>query len=181
MNCLYNLLISKKVFYYFGLAAFCMVMGVGIFSNINNKVFADANSQAMVKHCTKGFFGLEPWYKFMGGELDPSNNCEVKCFNVLNLGDDKSGNPVLNDCGQNKSDIPLILIAVVDDLLRVSAILAIAFIIYGAFEYVGSQGNSEVTSRAQSMIINALIGLVIATIAVAAVSYIGSTIGSNVS
>lgn len=156
----------------FGVFFILFLASFSLFINTSSKVSALSSSQAAVAHCKKDFFGLEPWYQYMGAELDPSGSCEVKCFNVLEQ-------PNGNDCGKNNtsSDIPLILLAVVDDLLRVAGILAIAFIIYGAFEYVGSQGNSEVTGRAQSMIINALIGLVIAIIAVAAVSYVGNTIG----
>jgi hypothetical protein len=133
------------------------------------QVHAQTSAQVTVSHCEKSFFGLEPWYQYMGGEFK-SGTCDIQCFNVFD-----HSSP--NNCGQSKSDIPLVLLAVVDDLLRIAGILAVAFIIYGAFEYVGSQGNSEVTARAQSMVVNALIGLVIAIIAVAAVGFIGNSIG----
>jgi hypothetical protein len=136
--------------------------------------------------CKQDFFGLEPWYQYIGVELTPSGtqassnspyeSCEFKCFNIFDTGPNVGEPP--NTCGQTKSDIPLILLAVIDDLLRIAALCAVAFIIYGAFEYVGSQGNSEVTARAQSMVVNALIGLTISTIAVVVVNFIGNNLGT---
>lgn len=134
-------------------------------------------AQARVSSCKKDFFGLEPWYQYLGVELNSNGSCEFKCFNIFSPG--TGVGQQANKCGQNSSsDIPLILLAVIDDLLRIAGITAVAFVIYGAFEYVGSQGNSEVTAKAQSMIINALIGLAIATIAVVVVNFIGNNIGT---
>jgi hypothetical protein len=125
--------------------------------------------------CNKvGFLGLEPWYQYMNKEFtdayaapsSQSDPCSVKCFNVFIQ-------TVPNDCGQTASDIPAVLLAVIDDLLRISTMVAIGFVFYGAFQYVASQGNSEVTAQAQTTVINALIGVAIALIAVTAVSFIG--------
>jgi hypothetical protein len=140
--------------------------------------------QQTVASCKKDFFGLEPWYQYLGVEMVPNgsssppyDSCDFKCFNIFTPGPGV-GQPQ-NACGQNTgSDIPLILLAVVDDLLRIAALTAVAFVIYGAFEYVGSQGNSEVTAKAQSMIVNALIGLAIAMIAVVVVNFIGNNLGT---
>jgi hypothetical protein len=133
--------------------------------------------QDKVTQCTKSdFFGLEPWYQYIGTELNSDGSCEVKCFNIFDQGHNV-GEPT-NHCGQSKSDIPLILVAVIDDLLRIAGLTSLAFVIYGAFEYVGSQGNSEVTAKAQSMVINALIGLAVATVAVVVVNFIGNNIGT---
>jgi hypothetical protein len=155
-----------------------MLISVGLagFNLLGSQsVYAQSATQKAVAQCDKGFFGLEPWYQYIGVELSTDGKCEVKCFNVFDQGPGVGEPP--NTCGQQKSDIPLILLAVVDDLLRIAGIAAVAFIIYGAFEYIGSQGNSEVTGRAQSMIINALVGLVVAIIAVAAIGYIGNHLG----
>ena len=131
--------------------------------------------------CNKqDFFGLVPWYQYMNKEFTdpyartitprPNDICQVKCFNVFI-------ESAPNDCGQTASDIPAVLLAIVDDLLRIAALVAIGFVIYGAFQYTASQGNPEVTSQAQSTIINALIGVAIALIAVTAVSFIGDKVG----
>jgi hypothetical protein len=126
-------------------------------------------------NCNKGgFFGLEPWYHFIPdseigvkktGEA-PVDSCGIKCFNIF-----VQTNP--NDCNQTASDIPGVILAVIDDLLRIAGLVAVAFILKGSFDYVGSRGNAEKTASAQSTIISALTGLAIALVAVALVSYIG--------
>lgn len=125
------------------------------------------------------FFGLEPWYNFLpdqafGVQLPNGgvDKCAIHCFNFFVR--DKS-NP--NDCGLTESDVPGVILAIVDDMLRISAIVAVVFIIIGSFQYVGSRGNSERTASAQSTILNALIGLAIALVAVGLVSFIGHSLG----
>jgi hypothetical protein len=112
--------------------------------------------------CEHDFFGLVPWYHYL-----PSTDfttCNVNSnFHFL------PGNGV-------STDIPLILVAVVDDLLRVAGLVAVAFIIYGAFGLVTSQGNPDDASKAQKTIINSLIGLAIAITAIAFVGFLGNNI-----
>lgn len=105
------------------------------------------------------FFGLVPWYQYL--PLDSS--CQLNGhFTLL----DKGGH----------SDILLILLAVVDDLLRIAGLVAVGFIIYASINFITSQGNPEDAASARKTAINALIGLVIATVAVGLVSYIGNTL-----
>jgi hypothetical protein len=130
-------------------------------------IVADTADACANKANPGGFFGLEPWYAFMPDELSAPPNCDVKCFNIFIQNQ-------ANECGQKGSDIPGVLLAVVDDLLRISGLVAIAFIIMGAFQYVASRGNPEKTAQAQSTIISALTGLAVALVAVALVSFIGS-------
>lgn len=127
------------------------------------------------------FFGLEPWYHFMPDELGepevtvngkvvvPADPCAVRCFNLL-----VQDQP--NECGQKASDVPGVILAIIDDLLRIAGLVAVAFIIVGAFQYVASRGNAERTAAAQSTIISALTGLAVSLIAVALVSFIGNTL-----
>jgi len=124
-----------------------------------------------------GFFGLKPWYYYMDKELGepfgskgskaPADPCGVRCFNIF-----EQANP--NACGQKKSDLPGIGLVIIDNLLRVGGLVAVAFVIIGSFQYVASRGNSERTSSAQSTIISALTGLAITLVAVALVSFLGN-------
>jgi hypothetical protein len=132
---------------------------------------------AAANKCNSGFFGLRPWYYYMQDELGmpkrgdlPADNCSVRCFNIF-----RQGSP--NACGKTTSDIPSVALAVVDDLLRISGLVAVAFILKGSFEYVGSRGNAEKTAAAQSTIMAALTGLAVALVAVAFVSYLGNQLG----
>lgn len=110
--------------------------------------------------CGGSFFGLKPWYAYL--QLDGS--CNIKSFQLL---------PDNNSSG----DVPLILLAIFDDLLRIAALVAIGFVIYGGILYVTSQGSPDQTGKAQNTIINALIGLVVAIASAALVSFIGNRIG----
>jgi hypothetical protein len=114
-------------------------------------------SQAQCK--ANQFFGLKPWYQYL--QLD--DKCDVKNFQVLPP--------------DGKSDLLLIGVAIVDDLLRIAGLVAIGFIIYGGILYVTSQGSPDQTGKAQNTIINALVGLVISIISVALVSFLGNKIG----
>jgi len=122
--------------------------------------FAAANN---IGDSCKGadFFGLHSWYYYL-----PANDfdgCNIKDFQFLPVG--------------APSDVPLVLLAIVDDLLRIIGIVAVAFVIYGAFMYVTSQGNSEQTGRAQGTIINALIGTAVAVTAAVFVNFLGQRLG----
>lgn len=108
--------------------------------------------------CGKDFFGLKPWFEYIKLE----NDCSVRDFKVL---------------GSN-SDIPAVLLVVVDNLLRIAGLVAVAFIIYGAVQYATSQGDPEQTNRAKSSIINALIGLGVAIISIGLVTFLGTRISS---
>lgn len=114
--------------------------------------------------CAKqDFFGLVPWYQYLDYGKDPdTGSCAIKNFVVVEAG--------------KSSSLPLILLAVVDDLLRIAGIVAVGFIIYGAIKYTTSQGVPDQTSQAQNTIINALIGLVVAMIGVGLISFVGRSL-----
>ncbi|HET7060357.1 MAG TPA: hypothetical protein VFH99_03530 [Candidatus Saccharimonadales bacterium] len=95
------------------------------------------------------FLGFPTWYKYL-----------------------PNGQPQI----QSLTDIWLIVAAVIEILLRVAAIVAVVFIIYGGFSYTTSQGDPESTGRAKSTLVNALIGLAVAVMAAAIVSFIAKSI-----
>lgn len=105
------------------------------------------------------FFGLIPWWQYLPKD-DFDNGCNIVHFDVL-----------------HGSDVPLVLLAIVDDLLRIAGLVAVIFVIYGAIKYTASQGDPEGVAKAQSTVINALVGMVIAMVAVAFVSFISNRLG----
>lgn len=108
----------------------------------------------------KTFFGLVPWHHYLPVTYNSVlGTCEV-AFSPLGNG--------------KSSDILLVVLAVVDDLLRVAGVLAVGYVIYAGIKYITSQGSPDETAKAQSTLINALIGLAIALIAIALVSFIGN-------
>jgi len=98
------------------------------------------------------FTVIPTWYEFL-----PSNNVNGVCTPSL----------------VNLADIWLILLAIIEILLRVAALLAVFFVIYGGVLYATSQGSPEQTGKAKSTLINALIGLALAITAGAIVAFIG--------
>jgi len=79
--------------------------------------------------------------------------------------------------GSGPSDIPLVFLAIIEIMLRIAALAAIAYVVFGGVKYVVSQGEPDKISEAKGTIINALAGLLIATFAVAVVAFIGNRLG----
>jgi hypothetical protein len=100
-----------------------------------------------------GFLGFPAWYKYLDGVKDPNNGLCAPQMSGIN-------------------DVWLVLAALIEILLRVAALMAVAFVIYGAASYMTSQGEPDKTTKARRTIINALVGLAIAIIAGATVGFI---------
>lgn len=102
-----------------------------------------------------GFFDLPTWYSYLPGQTDLID--PTKCI------------PKIDSFNQ----IPAIGLAIVDILLHIAGLIAVAFVMYGAFLYVTSRGEPEHISAAKSTILNAVIGLVIVLIAIGSITFIG--------
>jgi len=128
--------------------------------------------QTFAAGCTKPtFLGLVPWYQYLNLSADAVGKCTVNNFNPNNQGTQ------LTVLGAH-SPFLLIALAVLDDLIRISALVAVGYVIYGGIQYIISQGSPDQTKKAQQTIINAVIGVVVAIIAAALVSFIGTKLGS---
>lgn len=97
---------------------------------------------------------LPTWYKYLDGTTNADGTC------TLNFA--------------FPGDLPEIALAVVEILLRVGALVAVAFVIYGGFLYLTSQGEPDRAATARKTIINAVVGLVITIIATGLVAFVGS-------
>lgn len=116
-----------------------------------------SNIQRFAASCPAGDGALSflpTWYKYLDGSPDISTG---KCTVAFNYPD----------------DIGRILLALTDILLRVGGLVAVCFVIYGGFHYITSQGHPEDTKSARQTIVNAMIGVVITTIATVVVSFVG--------
>jgi len=102
-----------------------------------------------------GFLGFPTWYKYLNG-VTTNGACAPQVSGL--------------------NDIWLIVAAVIEILLRVAALAAVGFIIYGGFQYITSQAEPSKTTEARGTIINALVGLVIAIMATAIVGFIARSI-----
>jgi len=106
--------------------------------------------------CTGGgFLGFPTWYKYLDG-ITVDNLCAPK-INSL-------------------SDVWLIAAAIIEILLRLAALVAVGFVIWGGFGFIESQGDPAKTAQARSTIINAILGLAIAIISGITVSFLAGRI-----
>jgi hypothetical protein len=67
-------------------------------------------------------------------------------------------------------------LAVIDSIARISGLVAVAFVLSGAFRYITSSGNPEATARARSTIINALIGVAVVVVAIGFITFLGRSL-----
>lgn len=114
----------------------------------------------------KTFFGIPVWYKYINVTKNADGSCNFSSFSLFKG-------------GQFAPDsLFLVLLAILDAMLVIAGIVAVAFVIYGAIRLITSQGQAEGVKAARSTIINALIGLVIAISASALVNFLGNTLGN---
>lgn len=99
------------------------------------------------------FLSFPTWHKYLDGVRDPATGLCSPQLGGLN-------------------DVWLVVAALIEILLRVAALLAVGFVIYGAVSYMMSQGDADKTTKARHTIINAVVGLAIAIIAGATVGFI---------
>lgn len=125
-------------------------------------------TQTFAAACAKPtFLTLVPWYQYLNLAKDGAGGCKVTNF-------DKSSQVL----GQH-SPFLLIGLAILDDLIRVAALVAVGFVIYGGIQYVTSGGSPEDTNKARQTLINALVGLVIAILAASFVGFIGNKLAGS--
>ena len=105
---------------------------------------------------SSAFFGFAHWYKYLDGQ-GVGKNC-VPVFNKL-------------------TDIWLIGLAVIEILIRVAAIAAIIFVVYGGVRYILSRGNPDKITASRLTIQDAVIGLIISIVAIVTIRFIGGKIG----
>jgi hypothetical protein len=115
------------------------------------------------------FFGIPAWYKYLvnAGRMTTNTDATSGVVSCDLVGGFKWAD----------GDIILVAFGVLDICLRLAALVAVAYVIYGGISYITSEGQPDNTKNAQNTIINALIGLVIAIIATAVVSFIGNRLG----
>jgi hypothetical protein len=107
----------------------------------------------------QSFLGLWPWYHYL--QLQQQGNvCSVNITSSQVLG--------------NHSFLLLILLALIDDLLRIIGLLAVLYVIYAGIRYSMSQGSPDELAKSQNTILNALAGLAISLVAVRVVSFLGN-------
>ena len=100
---------------------------------------------------TSNFLGFPTWYKYL-----PLQGTGEQCTPAIT--------------GIN--DIWLVVAALVEILLRLGALLAVGFVLYGGIALITSSGDPDKAAKARKTILNSIIGLVIAVIATTVVRYL---------
>ncbi len=113
------------------------------------------------------FLGFPHWYQYLPGQYVPA----VKSASTGTVLSNAYCMPRISSIG----DIWLIAAAVIDILLRVGALAAVGFIIYGGIQFVIAQGEPEKANQARKTIINALTGLVISIAAATIVTFVAGS------
>jgi hypothetical protein len=109
-------------------------------------------------NCNQSFLTFPVWYR---GLVD--SNCNI-----------------ISPSGQNLSNfIWHIVLNVVEIAMMLVVYLTVFFILYGGFQFLTSMGEADAAAKARTTILNAVIGLVISLVAVAAVNFIVTGLMGN--
>lgn len=119
------------------------------------RVFAAENTACAGS--SPGFFGLPTWYRYLDYEF-ADNACNVS-FNL-----------------REPRDYIAVGMAVFEILMRIAGLVALVAVMYGAFQFLTSQGEPDKFAAARTTILNALIGLAVAILAVTIVNLVGANI-----
>lgn len=122
-----------------------------------------ARGGTTANQCAKPFLGLKPWFAYLPNDAFKPGTCDIEDFSLFGSTGDGS-----------KSNIFPVLLAITDGLVRIAALVAVTYVITAGIKLTTSQGEPDKAKQARETIINALIGLVMAVIAAAVVSYIGN-------
>ncbi|MBA3758810.1 hypothetical protein H0X10_04260 [Candidatus Saccharibacteria bacterium] len=122
---------------------------------------------------SSSFLGLPTWYKYLDIGPQGGDDCAV-------TGPTEPTGCSLVDDDTCKLDSQAVVgrvsLAIIEILLRIAALVSVAFVIKGGFNYITSQGEPENTKSARQTITNSLIGLVISLVATGAVAFIANTL-----
>jgi Type IV secretion system pilin len=116
---------------------------------------------AAATSCKSTFLGFVPWNYYL--DVDAAHGCVVTTFNLL------GGN----------SGLILIALAILDDIFRAAGLLAVVYVIYAGAKYILSNGSPDEAAKARGVVINALVGLAIAAVAIPTVSFLGAQAGTT--
>lgn len=164
---------------FFSLLLFLQVLTTPITNVVTTPQFSATKSATECN--VGGFFGIPTWYKYI-------KSFDASCNPIVSLRGDTSAQGCVQERDDNASTrlcsrfngvvFTQILLAVVDILVRIGALVAVGFVLYGGFTFITSQGEPDGTKRGRTTIVNALVGLVIAIFASAIVAFIGGRLGA---
>ncbi len=113
------------------------------------------------------FLSIPAWYKYLPGEVDASGRC------APTLGGDDADE-------ESKVNSGLAIgIAVLEAVLKLSSLVAVVMIFWGAFKFITSQGSPDNFAKSRQTVINAAVGFAIVLVASQLVAFAGRTIAGG--
>lgn len=140
-----------------------VVLGLQVLSPVP----ASAQTGANPTYCQRqvgGFLGFPTWYKYLNPRIEVSSD------------NPQAGPQCVIDFSFSAQKIGAVLLAVFEIITRIAVLVAIVFVIWGGIQLQISQGEPDRFARAQTTIINALIGLAIAVSATAIINFVGNNL-----
>lgn len=82
--------------------------------------------------------------------------------------------------GTAQGDLPQVILRIINYVLAIVGVIALAYLVYGGFMYITSAGNEEKVEAAKTIIVNAVIGIVVIGVAAAIVNFVIRGVGGAV-
>lgn len=82
--------------------------------------------------------------------------------------------------GTSSGDLASVILNIINYVLAIVGVIALAYLIYGGFRYITSGGNEDTVSDAKNIIINAVIGIIVIGVAAAVVNFVIRGVGGSV-
>lgn len=139
------------------------VMAILFTATLGGGVTAIATPQTAYAECGDRLLTLPAWFRGL-----TTDSCDIKSPSDLST----SGDP---DAGLSIF-IWTIVLNIIEMVMQIVGYITVAFLIFGGFKYMTSQGEPSNIMKAKDTIRNALIGLLIAIFSVAVVNFIAGAI-----
>ncbi len=82
--------------------------------------------------------------------------------------------------GTAQGDLAAVILRIINYVLAIVGVIALAYLVYGGFMYITSAGNEDRVEAAKQIIINAVIGIIVIGVAAAVVNFVIRGVGGAV-
>jgi hypothetical protein len=129
-----------------------------------------------IKKVTTSFIMLVAGLALVGGLVyapvtaEAQNNCQSNSNRTPNFGDNCVGG--LNNVRGTREGIAEIVVRIVNFFIFILAAVSVGFIVYGGYLFVTDNGDGNNAGKGKKIVINAIIGLVVALISFTVVTLV---------
>lgn len=82
--------------------------------------------------------------------------------------------------GTAQGELPEVILRILNYVLGIVGIVALAYLVYGGFMYITSAGNEDKIETAKGIITNAIIGIIVIGVAAVLVNFVIRGVGGSV-